>query len=236
LAKNKAIRQALSLAVQPEALIDLLYYGLATPASVPIPSGLLSFVKPPVNIYRRFDLARSRALIRDAGFPDGEGLAAFDYLDYTNGNTGVSPLAEYLQKSWSAANVKVTVHSADWDTYLKKIRSHDAAIWSGVWRAEYPDPEAFFQQFYSRNISSGTNESSFKNDEYDALYEKMAGSPNSAALDPVYRRMTEILMEECPWIWEVQPMHFIVVQPWIRNFLPNAFDAASVRFWKVRVQ
>jgi len=234
LGKSKGVRQALSLTVQPESLIDLLYYGFASPASVPIPPGLFTFAKPLNSPYRRFDLARARALIRDAGYLEGEGFPALDYLDYGSASSsGVSPLADFLKKSLQAINVNLVVRSAEWETYLKLIRSHGAAIWSGVWRAEYPDPEAFFQAFYSRNISSGANESAFKNAEYDALYEKLMKEPGGPALEPIYRKLTEILIEECPWIWEIHPMHFTLVQPWVRNFVPHEFDGSSIRFWKV---
>ena len=68
------------------------------------------------------------------------------------------------------------------------------------WTLDYPDAENVLQLFYGPNASPGSNASNYANPAYDRLYREaavMAPSPERTAL---YRRMNEMLIEDCATI------------------------------------
>ena len=67
--QDPRVRQALNYAVNKQAIIDVLFDGYATPVSQPAPRIALGH-NPDLAPYR-FDPERARALLAEAGYPDG---------------------------------------------------------------------------------------------------------------------------------------------------------------------
>lgn len=64
------VREAISLAIDREALIEGLYRGVGTPASQPFPPGYWAN-EPSLEGALEYDPERARQLLADAGYPDG---------------------------------------------------------------------------------------------------------------------------------------------------------------------
>jgi oligopeptide transport system substrate-binding protein len=65
------------------------------------------------------------------------------------------------------------------------------------WGLDFPDAENTLQLFYGPNSSPGSNDANYRNAEYDRLYEQssiMLPSPERTVL---YRRMNQILIDDC---------------------------------------
>jgi ABC-type transport system substrate-binding protein len=69
--RNRKLRQAISLALDVDELIDLYYQGNAQPAQSLIPPGLFGYDPDYQNPYRAHDLARAKRLLAEAGYPGG---------------------------------------------------------------------------------------------------------------------------------------------------------------------
>ncbi len=65
------------------------------------------------------------------------------------------------------------------------------------WGLDYPDAENTLQLFYGPNSSPGSNDSNWRNAEYDALYEKSSVMLPSPERTGIYRRMNEMVIDEC---------------------------------------
>lgn len=65
------------------------------------------------------------------------------------------------------------------------------------WGLDYPDAENTLQLFYGPNSSPGSNDSNWRNAEYDALYEKSSVMLPSPERTEIYRRMNEMVIDEC---------------------------------------
>ena len=101
-----------------------------------------------------------------------------------------------------------------------------------AWRADYPDPEAILQLFYSKNISNGGNESGYSNPQFDELYEKALTARDASSRDSLYADMAKLLAEDCPWIWGVHRIHFKLSHPWLKNYIPHEFDPGAAKYLK----
>ncbi len=70
-ARGRALRQAMSLAVDSEEFARLFMNGRGIPAQSPLPPGIFGYDPDYRNPYRRVDLERAAALLRRAGYPNG---------------------------------------------------------------------------------------------------------------------------------------------------------------------
>ncbi|MEK7690212.1 MAG: ABC transporter substrate-binding protein, partial [Bdellovibrionota bacterium] len=70
LGQSRALRQAISLAIKPEILVDLFYNGRAVPAEGPIPPGMGGYDPKFKNAFRSFHLGRARELFSRTGLAE----------------------------------------------------------------------------------------------------------------------------------------------------------------------
>jgi ABC-type transport system substrate-binding protein len=231
LGKNKYLRQALSLAYDEKTFIELFYNGRAIPAQGPVPPGFPSYDPDFKNPYRQFNLAKAKALLEKAGYPGGKGLPPIEYA--TTADTLGRQAAEYFQKIMGAIGVSVKVNNYSWPQLMETIRNRRAQMWEHAWLADYPDPENFFQLFYSKNVSPGPNDASYSNPEFDKLYEKSLTLPDGKERNEIYKKMRDIVVEDCPWIFKSHRLGYTVAQSWLKNYKPNDFDHTRYRYYRV---
>ena len=55
------------------------------------------------------------------------------------------------------------------------------------------------------------------------MYEEIKNMPSSPERTEKYRRMTRRLLEQCPWIFETQPVAYVLTHCWMRNYQPHDF-------------
>ena len=84
------VRQAISLAIDRDALITGAYAGLGKPGLYPI-STAIPQPDPPTDVAARYDPEAARALLAEAGLADG-----FDFTLSINPSSGPGPYAEQV--------------------------------------------------------------------------------------------------------------------------------------------
>jgi peptide/nickel transport system substrate-binding protein len=89
-----------------------------------------------------YDLARARALLAQAGLPDGFDIA----IDVRNTWPSMD-MAVALQASLAAAGVRLTIVPGDGKQVLTKYRARHHEIFLGEWGPDYPDPHSNAEAF-----------------------------------------------------------------------------------------
>ncbi len=229
--KNKLLRQALSLAYDETQFIDLFYNGRAISAQGPIPPGIAGHDPNFKNPYRQYNVAKAKDLLAKAGYPNGEGLPPIEYATLSDSTSRQS--TEYAQKMFGAIGVKLKVNNYSWPEFQSAVKNKKGQIWSFAWSADYPDGENFLQLFYSKNASPGPNDSNYSNPEFDKLYEQALQMSDTPARTALYKKMTEILVEDCPWIFGAHRIAFSLTQPWLKNYKRHAFEHGTAKYLRV---
>ena len=124
-----------------------------------------------------------------------------------------------MQKLGLTINIKLNSYP---ELLRKKARS-SMNMYNMDFAALYPDPQSFFQLLYGPNRSPGINGSNFQNAEYDSLYIKAANEPDNSKRLEIYKRMRDIINEECPMINLVHRLHFIMIHSSVKNYLISDF-------------
>lgn len=178
------VRQAFSLAIDRNALVDDQSVSSGTPLGAFVPYGIADtsiggdFRKAKESYFnvKSEDYAanceEAKKLLAEAGFENGEKFPNVRFL-YVNTEFD-SAIAETLAKDWEKVlGVKVEMVPLDRKTWSKETTSHNYHISSNSWVADYNDPTTFLDLFESTNTFNTAN---YNNPEYDAALKEAANA------------------------------------------------------------
>jgi ABC-type transport system substrate-binding protein len=115
--------------------------------------------------------------------------------------------------------IKVKANANTFPELQSKIKKKKAQIFGIAWGADYPDPQNFFQLYYSKNAAEGgPNDTNFNNAEFDKAYEAALKLPDGPERTALYQKMRDIVVEEAPWIYNGHRTEAIVNHKWLKNF------------------
>jgi len=181
------VRAAFATSVDRDALTHVFAQGHVAHATW-FPSGVLGH-SPSLGL--AFDPNEARALLRQAGFPDGEAFPTITL--YHPSGAAWRLLAETLQSQW---RVHLGVHMStqvvsDGGSPAGSGADETPAIRVSRWTADGPEPEGFAAFFLSE---SHENTSGFASAEYDALVEQGLRASDIGARTRAYERAQAILL------------------------------------------
>ncbi len=212
------VRKALSKAVDRQQLVDKVTKGgqQATDAFCPPMNG---YVPAKGNA---FDVEAAKALLAEAGYPEGKGFPKMTVI--YNTNEGHKKIAEYVQQQWKQnLGIEVALENKEWATFLDERQSNNFAIARAGWVGDYADPSNFLELCLS---TSGNNDGRYNNPKYDELLKKASVMPAGAERLQVLHDAEEIMMTEDQ---ALMPFYYYVAQNLIdlnkwEGWYTNALD------------
>ena len=143
----------------------------------------------------------ARALLAEAGYPNGEGFPVVEYLYNTDDSH--KAVAEALQNMWQEVlGVKVTLNNQEWATFLQTRKDGDYSIARNGWIADYNDPMSFLDMWLT---GGGNNDAQYSNPTYDAKIQEAKAATDPAQRMQLMHEAENILMKED---WVVNPLYF----------------------------
>ena len=237
---GRALRQAMSLAVDSREFTRLFFNRRGIPAQSPIPPGLFGYDPDYRNPYREPDTGRARELLREAGYPDGIDPATGKplRLSFDTGDTSTRGRLrfQFFANAWSQLGLDVEIAATNYNQFQEKISKGAYQIFMWGWLADYPDPENFLFMLYGpmgRTASGGPNSSNFSDPEYDRLFVEMRNRRNDARRLELIRRMLAIVERERPWIELFHREQYALYQGWLRHVKPAALVAPAAKYLDV---
>ena len=222
--KLKKIRQAINYGFDRKKMILYLRNSLGIPAeSGFVPDGLPSFDSAKVKGYY-YDPVKSKQLLNEAGFPDGNGLPVIKLLTIPN----YSDLAGFIAKQTEEAGIPVQVEVVQKSLLLELTSNSRALFFRGSWIADYPDAENYLSVFYSKNPAP-PNYTRYKNPAFDKLFESALAETNDSLRYELYKEADQVMINDAPVIplWYDEWIHF--TQPEIKNFNVNGLNLLELR-------
>ncbi|MEG2072668.1 MAG: peptide ABC transporter substrate-binding protein [Oscillospiraceae bacterium] len=188
---NPLVRQAFSLVIDRNYMVEKVKQTGEVPASGFVPAGIHDadvkgddFRKIGTDYYSvaaadyKANCDKARELLAEAGYPEGKGFPAVEYLYNTNDDH--KAIGEALQQMWKTElGVTVSLNNQEWNTFLKTRQDGDYSIARNGWIADYNDPCSFLDMWQTGN---GNNDAQYSVPEYDA-----AINAAKATSDPVER-------------------------------------------------
>ncbi|WP_172143982.1 MULTISPECIES: ABC transporter substrate-binding protein [Pseudomonas] len=226
-----AVRQALDMAVNKQAIIDAVYQSAGQLAVNGMPPTQWSYNDSIKDA--AYDPEKARQLLKAAGVAEGTEITLWAMPVQRPYNPNAKLMAEMLQSDWGKIGLKVKIVSYEWGEYLKRSKAgeHDAMLigWSG----DNGDPDNWLGTLYGCDAVDGNNFSKWCDAEYDKLIKAAKRTTDVAERTKLYQQAQVILKREVP----ITPIaHSTVYQPMrksvkdfkISPFALNAFYGVSV--------
>ncbi len=246
--RARKLRQAISIAIDWEEFVSIFANGRGIPGQGPIPPGIFGYrdgregVNPLVYEWedgraRRRSIETARALLAEAGYPDGRdavtGKPLVLYLDTTDRGPGDKPRFDWLRRQFAKLNVQLEIRGTDYNRFQEKVRKGAAQIFIWGWNADYPDPENFlflFVSSQSRAKFQGENAANYANPEYDRLFDQVKHMENGPQRQALIDRMVDILREDAPWSFGYHPKAYGLLHDWMGNAKPNHMARNDLKY------
>ena len=176
---NPLVRQAFSLVIDRNYIVENVSQSGEVPATGYVPSGVYDAEGANGDDFRtvggeyysvsaddyQANCDKARELLAEAGYPNGEGFPAVEYMYNTDDRH--KAIAEALQNMWQTElGVTVNLSNQDWNVFLKSRKDGDFQIARNGWIADYNDPCSFLDMWYT---GGGNNDAQYSNPEYHAL-------------------------------------------------------------------
>lgn len=200
--RNKLVRQAIAYAIDKNAIIAHLRRGLAIPATGLLPPVSWAY-SPGVPAYR-YDPARARELLDQAGYRDTDGGAHPRLrLSLKMSNVEFNRLqASVIQENLRAVGIDLDVRAYEFATLYADVLKGNFQLYFLQWvGGAVADPDILRRVFHSTQVPpSGFNRGYFTNDRVDYLLDQAAAATTEAQRLQFYGAVQALVAEEQPYI------------------------------------
>lgn len=211
------VRQALTMAVNKDAIVDAVFQGAGEVAKNPLPPTIWGYnddIQP-----WPYDPEAARALLEEVGVSDlGTSIWAMPVQRAYNPNA--RRMAELIQADWAAVGVEAEIVSYEWGEYLKRSGETDrsGAVLLG-WTGDNGDPDNFLTGLLTCDGVGGYNRSFWCNDAFDEAVLQARTSDDNAQRVELYHRAQEIFHEDAPWITTGHSVVYLPVRNEVQGYV-----------------
>ena len=216
---NPLVKQALSAAIDREAIVKELWRGRGIVPSGPIAKGDNHFdtTLPPLP----YNPSAARDLLKKAGYK-GEEVVIETTVAYLSNDKQMS---EAIQGMWKDAGVNAKVEVIEYSVRAQKNRekSFKGVFWSDP-TSTLGDPDGMMW----RLLGPGGPQDYWRHARWDELGNAARFSVDEKFRGEAYKEMTKIFLEHFPWIPVIQPYEDYGLQKYV-EFTPNPNQQFEIR-------
>jgi len=220
------VRRAMAYAIDKQEIIKGVLMGLGEEATGPYKPGT-RWYNPNVQRYP-YDPDKARALLKEAGYTDGNGDGVVDKggepLSFTIITNQGNPLREktlqIIQERLKAVGVQAKIRVIEWTSFLKNYvdKGDFDAVLLGWNITQDPDNHTVWHS--SNAVKGGLNFIYYKNQEVDRLLEEGRSTFNEEERRKAYFKFQEILASDQPYVFLYVPYSLPVVSSRIHGIVP----------------
>jgi peptide/nickel transport system substrate-binding protein len=194
--RNKLVRQAITYAIDKEALTKGVLKGQAYPMDAPVGPDQYAY-SPDLQPKYTYDPAKAKALLAQAGYPDGFDV---EFVVPVGQYNKIKELAEAVAKMLADVGIRARIQTQDQNTGFAAIQQGKAPLYI-FGRGSVIDPDEYLDQYWHTGTTKRTE---YSNPAVDAALDA-----ERAAMDPsqrvtLLRQAMSLLMEEAPAVWLFQ--------------------------------
>lgn len=213
--QEKESRQAIACAVDREELIEaaLFGFGVETGPYVEGPFATDPWEGLPCDGPDQ-DLARE--LLADAGYPDGFSIETIVISGESEVNVNI---AQNLQAQLAEVGVDLELEQLETNVYVDRWleADFDSALSEN---GAGPDPHHTYIRYFTSDAVF-QNVAGFSSPELDELIQEGQTTTDQEARIPIYAEISEILLDESPWVWLFRGFRNQVVSPDLDGFVSH---------------
>jgi peptide/nickel transport system substrate-binding protein len=186
---DKRVRQAIAYLIDRKRIVDtLLFYGV--PTVLPWHETSPAYTPELANAYA-YNPAKAKELLQQAGVT---GEVSFPYT-VSAAYVPTHGIAELVQGEMAKLGLKASIERLQHPDFLTKL---NGAKFGGIWSSGvgfmHLEPSTLFVMSFPYRVP---NSSGYDTPEYRQLIDQMLNTTDAAAKKQVYKKMNELLLDEC---------------------------------------
>lgn len=231
--KDKRVRQAFNYAVDKDAIVNKILFGLAEVAEGPTPPSHFGYHKTGKYPY---DPQKAKELLASAKFPmdtkiqmmTPTGRYAFD-----------KQVSEAIQAYLNDIGLQVELRTYDWPTYIGMItkgpEQNETQLFFLGWGTVIQDADfQFFPQFHSSQWPpTALAECFYKNPEVDKLIEDARKAQDPKQRKELYKKASLLIWDDAPMIFLYVQKYTVVYRKNVKGIVVNAVEKFNGIYAKV---
>lgn len=242
--RDQNVRQALSLAIPRNELIQEALFGGAQEADSPLPPGAIQREEGKKRENKEFNLQDSLDLLLKSGFKKtGDGMIIkrvvnkgkpediqFSIKLSTSDIPELQQVAEFIKKKWEALGIKTEINLTnitDLEKDAIRPRNYEALLFGEVYGHEL-DPFSFWHSSQIRD--PGLNIAMFSSSASDKLLEDARRDPNKESRKKKYQEFEALIKKNNGAIFLYTPHYFYAVSAFVKGIDLKNIVLPSDRF------
>ena len=215
--KDLRVRQALSLAINRQEMVDILYFGHGEVCNGPFLPGSFAYNNDVKQI--KPDIKKAKQLLKEAGYDENNPFT-FELVTNTGNEIRINA-AQILQYQLAKVGVKVKIRVMEWQAFLNTVvhpRKFETVLlgWS---LSLMPDA---YPLWHSDSDKLGHfNLVSYHNNEVDKLIEEASTTIDRDKLSLIYKEIFKKITNDIPYLFLYIPYSISVVNNEIKNVKPS---------------
>ncbi len=205
--KDRRVRLALYQAIDINALKSTVMRGMSRPTGIMLPNFAGAGVPASMDVRYPFDLAKSKQLLNEAGFPNGFGFTLTCPNDrYINDEK----LCVAIAGMWAKIGVKVKVETMTKSNFFPKVQNRDASAFLAGWGGGSTDAIVMFKPVVHSRDGKGSGDANYGDAKFpaiDDLIDKFEVEMNPAERQKLINATVKMIQDEVHTI----PLHTQVV-------------------------
>ena len=213
--KSKQVRQALNYAIDKDSLIKVLLQGAAVPLSSPfakgVPGGYVESLKP-----YPYDPEKAKALLKEGGYPNGFKIS----FKAPNGRyLQDKQIADAIAGQLAKVGVTADLEAIEWSTYVQGIIGRKYELFL-LLQGGF-DVATAAQTNWSSKVK-GIAWQGYSNPQVDQLIDQASKTLDDQKRTDLYSQMSQIVWDDCPWIFLYNQQDIYGVRDRVKNFKPTS--------------
>ncbi len=225
------VRRALNMAIDKQAIIDVIFQGYGEVAKNPLPPSIWGYNDSIED--DPYDPEQARQMLEDAGVEDLS-MRIWAMPVQRPYNPNARRMAELMQEDFSEVGVDVEIVSYEWGEYLERSSAvdRDGAVLLG-WTGDNGDPDNFLAVLLGCDAVSNANRAQWCNEEFDSLIQEAKTIPDQSERAQLYEEAQVIFKEEAPWATIAHSAVFMPVRSEVEGYIihplgGHLFDTVSL--------
>ena len=214
---NPQVRRALNMAIDKQAIIDVVFQGSGEIAKNPIPPTMWSYNEAVED--DPYDPEAARAMLEEAGVTDLS-MKIWAMPVQRPYNPNARRMAELMQEDFSEIGVDVEIVSYEWGEYLERstAEDRDGAVLLG-WTGDNGDPDNFLAVLLGCDAVGASNRAQWCDEEFDALVQEAKTLPTQEERAALYEQAQLVFKEQAPWATIAHSVVFMPMRPEVEGYV-----------------
>jgi len=253
--RDPLVRQAISLAINRQEIVDA-FYAAAIPANTMHPPSIGIGFNP--DVVTPYDPDKARELLAQAGFPNGISQVNVLGVDADGNVTDevveTIPLRLYwmpVQRPYNPAGESIGIavqgylaaigiqselaSAGDWSSYLAARRNGElVGIYQLGWTGDNGDPDNFVGYFFTGVDRPKLSEGYYENDEVAAKLQRARISTDPAERDMLYKEVEAMMAATADRIYIAHSQVPLAFSSRVSGYVPNPLGVELFKFVTVQ--